>query len=54
MFGIGLPELMVIAFLGILFFGKDKIVGLAGEMGKSITAFRREVSEPIEQTETQE
>lgn len=41
---IGLPELMLIAFLAMLFFGKDRLPGLAQGLGKSIKEFRSAVN----------
>jgi len=38
--GIGLPELLLISFLAILFFGKDKLPDLAKGMGNSIKEFK--------------
>lgn len=38
--GIGLPELLLISFLAILFFGKDKLPDLAKGMGSSIKEFK--------------
>lgn len=38
--GIGLPELLVIAFVIILIFGVGRISKVGGELGKGIRAFR--------------
>ncbi len=40
MFGLGTTEIILIAFLAILFFGKDKLPGLAKGMGESINEFK--------------
>lgn len=39
-FGLGAPELLVIAFLLLLFFGKDRLPDLAKGLGKSIRELR--------------
>ena len=41
MFGIGLPELAVIAFFGVVLLGPDKIPGLARQLAQGIKAARR-------------
>lgn len=41
---IGLPELALIAFLAMLFFGKDKLPDLAKGIGGSIKEFRNAVN----------
>ncbi|NJS40925.1 twin-arginine translocase TatA/TatE family subunit [Candidatus Gracilibacteria bacterium] len=40
---IGLGELIVIAALAILFFGKDKLPDLAKSIGKSVTEFNKAI-----------
>jgi sec-independent protein translocase protein TatB len=41
MFGIGLPELAVIAFFGVVLLGPDKLPGLARQLAGGIKAARR-------------
>ena len=41
MFGIGLPELLVIAVVALLVVGPDKLPGLAKSLGKGFQEFRR-------------
>lgn len=41
MFGIGLPELAVIAFFGIILLGPDKIPGLAKQLAHGVKAAKR-------------
>lgn len=45
MFGIGLPELVVILLIGLLIFGADKLPGLGKAMGKTISEFKKGVKE---------
>lgn len=42
---IGLPGLLLIAVVVLVLFGRGKISGLMGEVGKGITAFKKGVSE---------
>lgn len=41
MFGIGLPELAVIAFFGVVLLGPDKLPGLAKQLAQGITTLKR-------------
>ena len=41
MFGIGLPELAVIAFFGVVLLGPDKLPGLARQLAHGIRAAKR-------------
>lgn len=41
MFGIGLPELAVIAFFGVVLLGPDKLPGLAKQLAHGITTLKR-------------
>ena len=40
---IGLPGLLLIAVVVLVLFGRGKISGLMGEVGKGITAFKKGV-----------
>ena len=41
MFGIGLPELAVIAFFGVILMGPDKLPGLAKQLAQGIRSAKR-------------
>ncbi|MHA1128695.1 MAG: twin-arginine translocase TatA/TatE family subunit [Alphaproteobacteria bacterium] len=47
----GLPGLLLIAVVVLVLFGRGKISGLMGEVGKGITSFKRGVSEGKEELE---
>ncbi len=44
-FGIGLPELLLITFLALVFFGRNKVTALAADLGKSVKVFKQELSD---------
>ena len=46
-FGLGTPELILIAFVLLLFFGKNKLPGLARSIGQSIKELRDGVKEGL-------
>ncbi len=43
---IGLPELLIIVVIALVFFGPGKISELGGAMGKAVRGFKKAVSEP--------
>jgi len=45
---IGTTELIIIAFLAILFFGKDKLPEFAKSMGESLKVFKNSASDKQE------
>ena len=51
---IGLPGLLLIAVVVLVLFGRGKISGLMGEVGKGITAFKKGVSDGSKEIEEQD
>lgn len=51
---IGLPGLLLIAVVVLVLFGRGKISGLMGEVGKGITAFKRGVKDETAEIEKAE
>lgn len=48
MFGLGFPELMIVAAIFVLLFGGAKLPGLMRNMGRSINEFKTGMSEKPE------
>ena len=48
MFGIGMPELIVILVIILIIFGAGKLPEIGGAIGKSIRNFKKSVREPDE------
>ncbi len=44
MFGLGLPELLIVMVIIIIVFGAGRIGKIAGEMGSGIRAFREGIA----------
>ena len=42
---IGLPGILLIAVVVLVLFGRGKIAGLMGEVGKGITSFKKGINE---------
>jgi sec-independent protein translocase protein TatA len=43
MFGLGMPELLIILFIVILVFGAGRLPEIGGAVGKAIRGFKRSV-----------
>lgn len=52
LFGLGAPELILIVFLLLLFFGKDKLPGLARSIGQSFKELKSGFTEGFDKTES--
>jgi sec-independent protein translocase protein TatA len=50
MFGLGWPEISVIAIVAILIFGPKKIPELGTALGKTLRGFKEEMKTPSEET----
>ncbi|MFM7365368.1 MAG: twin-arginine translocase TatA/TatE family subunit [Cuspidothrix sp.] len=52
MFGLGWPEVVIIAIVAILIFGPKKIPELGGLLGKSLRSFQEGIKKPEEDHHT--
>jgi sec-independent protein translocase protein TatA len=48
MFGLGMPELIVIMVIVLIVFGAGKLSEIGGAVGKGIRNFKKSVNEPDE------
>lgn len=48
MFGLGMPELIIIMVIILLIFGAGKLPEVGGAIGKAIKSFKKSVKEPDE------
>ncbi len=44
MFGLGVPELVIIGVVAVLVFGPKKIPEIGGALGKSLRGFKEEIN----------
>ena len=49
MFGLGFPELAIIAIVAILVFGPKKIPEIGGALGKTLRGFKEEMNSTQEE-----
>ena len=49
MFGLGWPEVIVIAIVGVLIFGPKKIPEIGNALGKTLRGFKEEMNKPEEE-----
>ncbi len=54
MFGIGVPELVIILVIVLIIFGAGKLPEIGGAIGKGIKNFKKSVREPEETEKTAE
>lgn len=48
MFGIGMPELIIILVIVLIIFGANKLPEIGGGLGRAIKNFRKATNEPEE------
>ena len=46
MFGLGMPELIIIMVIALMVFGAGRLSEIGGAIGKGIRSFKRSVNEP--------
>jgi sec-independent protein translocase protein TatA len=51
MFGLGMPELLVIGVIALVLFGPSKLPELGAVIGKSIKGFKKAMEEPEKKLE---
>ncbi|MEO1619920.1 MAG: twin-arginine translocase TatA/TatE family subunit [Cyanobacteria bacterium J06632_3] len=48
MFGLGVPEIVIIGVIAVLVFGPKRIPELGGALGKTLRGFKEEMDKPSE------
>ena len=48
MFGLGVPEMVIIGVVAVLVFGPKRIPELGGALGKTLRGFKEEMDKPDE------
>jgi len=51
MFGLGIPEIVIIGVVAVLVFGPKRIPELGGALGKTLRGFKDEMDKPNEEDE---
>ncbi len=51
MFGIGMPEMIVILVIALIVFGPGKLPDVGSSIGKAIRGFKKSMDEPEKQEE---
>ncbi len=51
MFGLGIPEIVIIGVVAVLVFGPKRIPELGGALGKTLRGFKEELDKPDEEDE---
>lgn len=46
MFGLGVPEIVIIGVVAVLVFGPKRIPELGGALGKTLRGFKEEIDKP--------
>jgi sec-independent protein translocase protein TatA len=54
MFGLGWPEVGIIAIAAVLIFGPKKIPELGSALGKTLRGFKEEMKKPSDEAEIQD
>lgn len=49
MFGLGIPEIVIIGVVAVLVFGPKRIPELGGALGKTLRGFKEELDSPDEE-----
>ncbi len=48
MFGLGMPELIIILVIALIIFGAGKLPEIGSSLGKAMTGFKKSLEEPRE------